>query len=160
MFADSARIIIKSGKGGDGHVSFRREKYVPNGGPDGGDGGKGGDVIFQVDEGLNTLTDFRHRRKYAAENGEEGKKRNCHGKNGEDIIVKVPAGTIIRDAQTDKVIADMSGGNTRQVIYVEVVVEKETRIMRQLPCRLRNMHSRDNRELNWKSAWNSKLLPM
>lgn len=116
MFADSARIIIKSGKGGDGHVSFRREKYVPNGGPDGGDGGKGGDVIFQVDEGLNTLTDFRHRRKYAAENGEEGKKRNCHGKNGEDIIVKVPAGTIIRDAQTDKVIADMSGGNTRQII--------------------------------------------
>ena len=116
MFADSAKIFIKSGKGGDGHVSFRREKYVPNGGPDGGDGGKGGDVIFQVDEGLNTLTDFRHRRKYAAENGEEGKKRNCHGKNGEDIIVKVPAGTIIRDAQTDKVIADMSGGNTRQVI--------------------------------------------
>lgn len=116
MFADSARIIIKSGKGGDGHVSFRREKYVPNGGPDGGDGGKGGDVIFQVDEGLNTLTDFRHRRKYAAENGEEGRKRNCHGKNGADIIVKVPAGTIIRDAETDKVIADMSGNNTRQII--------------------------------------------
>ena len=116
MFADSARIIIKSGKGGDGHVSFRREKYVPNGGPDGGDGGQGGDVIFQVDEGLNTLTDFRHRRKYAAENGEEGRKRNCHGKNGADIIVKVPAGTIIRDAETDKVIADMSGDNTRQII--------------------------------------------
>ena len=116
MFADSARIIIKSGKGGDGHVSFRREKYVPNGGPDGGDGGKGGDVIFQVDEGLNTLTDFRHRRKYAAENGEESRKRNCHGKNGADIIVKVPAGTIIRDAETDKVIADMSGDNTRQII--------------------------------------------
>ena len=116
MFADSARIIIKSGKGGDGHVSFRREKQVPNGGPDGGDGGKGGDVIFQVDEGLNTLTDFRHRRKYAAENGEEGRKRNCHGKNGADIIVKVPAGTIIRDAETDKVIADMSGDNTRQII--------------------------------------------
>lgn len=116
MFADSARIIIKSGKGGDGHVSFRREKYVPNGGPDGGDGGKGGDVIFVVDEGLNTLTDFRHKRKYAAENGEEGKKRNCHGKNGADIIVKVPAGTIIREAQTDKVIADMSGDNKRQII--------------------------------------------
>lgn len=116
MFADSAKIIIKSGKGGDGHVSFRREKYVPNGGPDGGDGGHGGDIIFQVDEGLNTLTDFRHKRKYAAGNGEEGGKKNCHGKNGEDLIVKVPAGTIIRDAETDKVIADMSGDNTGQVI--------------------------------------------
>lgn len=116
MFADSAKIIIKSGKGGDGHVSFRREKYVPNGGPDGGDGGRGGDLIFQVDEGLNTLGDFRHRRKYAAENGEDGKKRNCHGKNGEDLVVKVPAGTIIRDAESDKVIADMSGDNTTQII--------------------------------------------
>lgn len=116
MFADSAKIIIKSGNGGNGHISFRREKYVPNGGPDGGDGGKGGDLIFQVDEGLNTLTDFRHKRKYAAQNGEEGGKRNCHGKNGEDMIVKVPAGTIIREAATDKVIADMSGDNTRQII--------------------------------------------
>ena len=116
MFADSARIIIKSGKGGDGHVSFRREKYVPNGGPDGGDGGKGGDVIFQVDEGLNTLSDFRHRRKYAAQPGEEGRKRNCHGKNGEDIIIKVPEGTVIKEAESGKVIADMSGDNRRQVI--------------------------------------------
>ncbi len=116
MFADSAKIIIKSGKGGDGHVSFRREKYVPNGGPDGGDGGHGGDLIFQVDQGLNTLADFRHKRKYAAGNGEEGGKRNCHGKSGEDMIVKVPQGTIIRDAATDKVIADMSGDNMRQVI--------------------------------------------
>lgn len=116
MFADSAKIIIKSGKGGDGHVSFRREKYVPNGGPDGGDGGHGGDIIFQVDEGLNTLTDFRHRRKYAAENGQVGGKRNCHGKNGSDLVVKVPPGTIIRDGETDKVIADMSGENTRQTI--------------------------------------------
>lgn len=116
MFADNARIIIKSGNGGNGHVSFRREKYVPNGGPDGGDGGHGGNLIFQVDDGLNTLADFRHRRKYAAENGEEGGKRNCHGKKGEDLIVKVPAGTIIRDAETDKVIADMSGENTRQIV--------------------------------------------
>lgn len=116
MFADSAKIIIKSGKGGDGHISFRREKYVPNGGPDGGDGGKGGDLIFEVDEGLNTLINFRHRRKYAAENGEDGGKRNCHGKNGEDMIVKVPAGTILRDAASEKIIADLSGENVRQVV--------------------------------------------
>lgn len=116
MFADSAKIIIKSGKGGDGHISFRREKYVPNGGPDGGDGGKGGDLIFEIDEGLNTLINFRHRRKYAAENGEDGGKRNCHGKNGEDMIVKVPAGTILRDAASEKIIADLSGENVRQVV--------------------------------------------
>ena len=116
MFADRAKIIIKSGRGGDGHVSFRREKYVPDGGPDGGDGGKGGDVIFVVDEGLNTLTDFRHRRKFAAEPGEEGGKRNCHGKNGADLILKVPEGTIIRDAESNKIIADMSGENRRMVV--------------------------------------------
>lgn len=116
MFADSVKIIIKSGKGGDGHVSFRREKYVPSGGPDGGDGGHGGNLIFQVDDGLNTLNDFRHNRKYAAGNGEDGRKRNCHGRNGEDLVVKVPAGTIIRDAESDKVIADMSGGNRSQII--------------------------------------------
>ncbi|MGN0481987.1 MAG: GTPase ObgE [Lachnospiraceae bacterium] len=116
MFADRAKIFIRSGKGGNGHVSFRREKYVPNGGPDGGDGGKGGDVIFLVDEGLNTLTDFRHKYKFSAENGEEGGKRNCHGKNGADLILKVPPGTIIKDAASGKVIADMSGENKRQVI--------------------------------------------
>ena len=116
MFADTAKIIIKSGKGGNGHVSFRREKYVPDGGPDGGDGGKGGDVIFEVDESLNTLNDYRHKRKFAAQPGEEGGKKNCHGKKGEDLILKVPAGTIIRDAATDLVIADMSGDNRRQVI--------------------------------------------
>ena len=116
MFADRAKIIIKAGKGGNGHVSFRREKYVPNGGPDGGDGGKGGDVIFVVDEGLNTLTDYRHKRKFAAEPGQEGGKKNCHGKNGQDLILKVPAGTVIKDAESGKVIADMSGDNKRQVI--------------------------------------------
>ena len=79
MFADRATIYIRSGKGGDGHVSFRREKYVPDGGPDGGDGGKGGDVIFEVDEGQNTLGDYRHKRKYKAEDGQEGGKKRCHG---------------------------------------------------------------------------------
>ena len=116
MFADRAKIIIKSGKGGDGHVSFRREKYVPNGGPDGGDGGKGGDIIFQVDEGLNTLTDYRHKHKFAARPGEEGGKKKCHGKNGEDLVLKVPEGTVIKDAESGKVIADMSGDNKRQII--------------------------------------------
>ena len=116
MFADRAKIYIRSGKGGDGHASFRRELYVPNGGPDGGDGGKGGDVIFEVDDGLNTLADYRHRRKYVAKDGEQGGKRRCHGKNAPDIILKVPEGTIIKEAESDKVIADMSGENRRQVI--------------------------------------------
>ncbi|MBQ8822832.1 MAG: GTPase ObgE [Lachnospiraceae bacterium] len=116
MFVDRARIFVKSGKGGDGHVSFRREKYVPNGGPDGGDGGKGGDVIFEVDEGLNTLIDFRHIRKYKAENGEEGGKKNCHGKNGSDIVIKVPEGTVIKEAQSGQVITDMSGENKRVIL--------------------------------------------
>ena len=106
MFADRAKIIIKSGKGGNGHVSFRREKYVPNGGPDGGNGGKGGDVIFQADEGMNTLSDYRHRRKFSAGNGEDGGKKNCHGKNGVDLILKVPQGTVIKDAKSGRVIAD------------------------------------------------------
>lgn len=116
MFADRARITVISGKGGDGHVSFRREKYVPDGGPDGGDGGNGGSVIFRVDDGLNTLTDYRHVHKYAAEPGEDGKKRNCHGKNGADIILKVPEGTVVKDAETGKVIVDMSGDTREYVI--------------------------------------------
>ena len=115
MFADRAKIYIKSGKGGDGHVSFRRELYVANGGPDGGDGGKGGDVIFEVDEGLNTLVDYRHKRKFSANDGEQGGKKRCHGKSAEDIVLKVPEGTVIKEAETDKVIADMSGENRRQV---------------------------------------------
>lgn len=113
MFADRAKIYVKSGKGGDGHVSFRREKYVPNGGPDGGDGGDGGSVYFVVDEGLNTLTDFRNIRKYAAGNGENGNKRNCSGKSGEDTMIKVPEGTVIKEFESGKVITDMSGDNRK-----------------------------------------------
>ena len=85
MFTDNAKIFIQSGKGGDGHVSFRRELYVPAGGPDGGDGGRGGDIIFEVYDGLNTLADFRHVRKYVAENGEPGGKKRCHGADGKDL---------------------------------------------------------------------------
>ena len=116
MFADRAKIYIRSGKGGDGHVSFRREKYVPDGGPDGGDGGDGGSVYFEVDEGLNTLTDYRHKHKFCAQNGEEGGKKNCRGKNGADIVLKVPEGTVIKEESTGKVIADMSGDNRRYMI--------------------------------------------
>ena len=96
--------------------SFRRELYVPNGGPDGGDGGRGGDVIFEIDEGQNTLGDYRHRRKYKAEDGQEGGKKRCHGADGKDVVLKVPEGTVIMDAESGKVIADMSGENRRQVV--------------------------------------------
>ena len=109
MFADRAKIILISGKGGDGHVSFRREKYVPDGGPDGGDGGRGGDVIIKVDPGMNTLIDYRHKRKFAATAGQEGGKKNCRGKDGDGLILKVPEGTVIKEAESGKVIIDMSG---------------------------------------------------
>lgn len=116
MFADSAKIFIKSGKGGDGHVSFRKELYVPCGGPDGGDGGKGGDIIFEVDDGLNTLTDFRQIRKYVAKDGEQGGKKRMHGANSANLVIKVPEGTVIKDFETGQVIADMSGDNRRETI--------------------------------------------
>ena len=115
-FSDKVTIRIRSGDGGDGHVSFRREKYVANGGPDGGDGGRGGDLIFEVDPGLNTLSDFRYQQKFFASNGEPGGKRRCHGADGTDLVVKVPAGTIVREAETGQVITDMSYENTREVV--------------------------------------------
>ncbi len=113
-FHDRAKITISSGRGGDGCVSFRREKYVANGGPDGGDGGKGGDIVFKADRGKNTLTDYRYKRIFRADNGENGKKKRCHGKNGKDLILKVPEGTVIKDAVSGKVIADLSG-DTKEV---------------------------------------------
>ncbi len=116
VFVDKAKIFIQSGKGGDGHISFRREKYVPNGGPDGGDGGKGGDVIFKVDEGINTLSDFHYGGKYKAENGENGNKKRMHGKNGADLVIRVPEGTVIKEFNSGKVIADMSGDNKEVVV--------------------------------------------
>ena len=118
MFADRATIYLKSGKGGDGHVSFRREKYVPDGGPDGGDGGHGGSVFFEIDEGMNTLMDYRHNRHYRAEDGEPGGKKNCRGKDGKDITLKVPEGTVIKDEASGKILLDMSGDN-RRVEFLE-----------------------------------------
>lgn len=116
MFVDKATITIISGKGGDGHVSFRREKFVPAGGPDGGDGGNGGSIIFRVDKGMNTLGDYRFRGKYAAENGEDGKQKKMAGRKGEDLILKVPEGTVVKDAETGRVIIDMSGDTTEYLI--------------------------------------------
>ena len=116
MFADSAKIYIRSGKGGDGHVSFRRELYVAAGGPDGGDGGRGGDLIFEVDPGMNTLNDFRHIRKYVAGDRQPGGRRRCHGADGADLVVKVPEGTVVKEAETGKVIVDMSHDCKREVI--------------------------------------------
>ena len=108
MFIDKAKIFIKGGKGGNGAISFRREKYIAAGGPDGGDGGRGGNVVFRVEPGMTTLMDFKYKRKYAAQNGEDGMRRRRKGKSGEDIIIKVPQGTIVRNAETNKIIADLS----------------------------------------------------
>jgi GTP-binding protein len=110
MFVDKAKIYIKAGDGGDGAVSFRREKYVPSGGPDGGDGGEGGSVVFEVDEGMRTLMDFKYERKFLATNGEKGKKKNMRGKSGEPLVIKVPPGTVIKDFETGRVAADMRQG--------------------------------------------------
>lgn len=116
MFADIATIYIRSGNGGDGHVGFHREKFIAAGGPNGGDGGHGGSIIFEVDEGMNTLNDYRYIRKYKAENGEPGGNNNCSGRDGEDLILKVPEGTVIKEAESGKVIADMSHDNRRVTV--------------------------------------------
>ena len=118
MFKDKAKIIVISGKGGDGHVSFRREKYVPNGGPDGGDGGNGGSIILKIDNGMNTLSDYRHVRKYKAGDGENGGKKKCRGKNGDDLILKMPEGTVVKESQSGKVIVDLSG-DTKEFVLLK-----------------------------------------
>ena len=116
MFVDRVKIHIKGGNGGNGMVSFYRAKYITHGGPDGGDGGKGGSVIFVGDEGMNTLVDFRYKRAFKAQNGGDGEKRNCFGKDGEDITVRVPVGTVIREAQSGKVMADISKAGEEKVL--------------------------------------------
>ena len=110
MFVDNVKIYIKAGDGGNGAVAFHREKYVSHGGPSGGDGGRGGNIIFRVDEGANTLLAFRYKRKFTAEPGENGKGGKKHGKNGEDVIIPVPRGTVIRESGSGKIIHDMADG--------------------------------------------------
>ena len=116
MFTDYVKIIVKAGNGGDGAVSFRREKYVAAGGPDGGDGGKGGNVYMEVDQDKNTLIDFRYKKKFKAENGKNGEGANRYGKSGEDLVIKVPRGTIVKEAETGKVIADLSELGQKELI--------------------------------------------
>mgnify|MGYP001146012997 FL=1 len=116
MFTDYTKIIIKSGDGGNGAATFRREKYVAAGGPDGGDGGKGGDIYFQVDKDKNTLIDFRYNKKFKAENGENGSGSHCNGKYGKDLYIKVPIGTIVKDVETGKVVADLSNPDQTELI--------------------------------------------
>ena len=108
MFADTARITVKAGNGGNGLVSFHREKYVPDGGPDGGDGGKGGNIIFKADKTISTLIDFAHKKTFSAKNGEDGKARNSSGKKGEDLYIYVPVGTVIKDEKSGRIMKDMS----------------------------------------------------
>src|SRR5690606_14147229 len=116
MFVDIAEIVLKAGKGGDGAVAFRREKYEPSGGPYGGDGGRGGSIILVGDEGIRTLMDFRYKRFYKAEDGENGKTKKQFGKDGKDLILKVPVGTLVKDAKTGKVIVDIKEHNQMYVI--------------------------------------------
>lgn len=117
MFTDYTKIIVKSGDGGNGAITFRREKYVASGGPDGGDGGKGGDVYFVVDPDQNTLINFRYNKKYKAQNGENGSGNRCYGKSGEDLYIKVPRGTVLKDAETKKVIADLSEEGQCELVF-------------------------------------------
>ncbi|MDD2374658.1 MAG: GTPase ObgE [Eubacteriales bacterium] len=116
MFIDSARIYVRAGNGGNGMVSFHTEKYVPNGGPDGGDGGRGGSVVFYADDNRSTLQDFRFKRKYSAEDGEKGGRRKCYGKSGTDLVLPVPVGTIIKDADTGRVLADLTEPGQKAII--------------------------------------------
>ena len=129
MFVDYVKIKIKAGDGGNGAATFRREKYLAAGGPDGGDGGKGGDIIFEVDPDANTLIDFRFNKRYKAENGQNGSGGHKFGKSGEDLIIKVPAGTIVKDAETEKIIVDMSEPGQKEIILKGGEEEKEILIL-------------------------------
>ena len=154
MFLDTAKISVKAGRGGDGMVAFRREKYVPNGGPWGGDGGKGGSVIFKVDEGLRTLMDFRYNRKFKAKNGEKGMTKGMHGRGAEDLIVSIPPGTTVRDAETGKVITDMVEDGQEFVMLTVDVVDVEISVLRHLVTLLLKSLKMVNQVKNVNFNWN------
>ena len=141
MFLDTAKIQVKAGNGGDGMVAFRREKYVPNGGPWGGDGGRGGNVVFVVDEGLRTLMDFRYNRHFKAQSGEKGMTKGMHGRGAEDLIVRVPQGTTVRDAETG--------------VVAEAVVEISA--LRRLKILLQRFLRMENQVKNGSFCWSSRF---
>ena len=154
MFADKVRIFIKSGDGGNGAVSFHTEKYVPNGGPDGGDGGKGGDVVFVASPSVNTLSEFYYKKHYRAQNGENGAGQNCYGKQGQDLKIFVPVGTVVRDRETGRIMADMfEDGQTF------VVMRGETENLRQAAVRRRHLANTGVKRRKRKSSWSLKPLP-
>lgn len=152
MFIDTAKINIKAGNGGNGSVSFHREKYVAAGGPDGGDGGRGGNVVFVADSNLSTLMDFRYKRKYAAQNGEDGRAARCSGKNAPDLIIRVPRGTLVRDAQSGLVIADISGDEPWWWPAAGAAAGA-TCILPRPRARSRNLRSPAERARSWRCVW-------
>ena len=141
QFVDKAKIIIKSGDGGDGCASFHREKYVQRGGPDGGDGGAEEGVIFEADEGMNTLLDFKFMRHYRAQKGENGRSQLQRGKNGEDLIIRVPVGTLVRDVESGKIIADMNRPKRRREVLKGGRGGKGNARSQRLPGRLQDLRS-------------------
>ena len=151
VFYDRATIQVKAGKGGDGMVAFRREKYVPDGGPAGGDGGKGGSVIFKVDSGLRTLLDFRHKRHFKAKPGENGMSKSMYGRGAEDLIVKVPPGTIVRNAETKALIADLVEDGQEVVVAKGAVVVEEISVLQ----RIKTLHQTLLRTVNQGKSLNS-----
>ena len=129
MFVDQAKIYIKAGDGGDGAVSFHREKYVAAGGPDGGDGGKGGDIVFVVDDNISNLIDFRYKRKYVAEKGQNGGGKNCSGRNAPDLVVKVPRGTVVKEIKSGRILADLSSSAAQRRLRFVLFIDSSVSIV-------------------------------
>ena len=159
MFVDTAKIKIKAGDGGDGAVSFHREKYVAAGGPDGGDGGRGGNIVFVADSNLSTLADFRYKRKYAAKKGENGRGGRCRGKNAEDLVIRVPVGTVVKEENSGRILADVSGDEP-YIVAKAVKAVGAIHILQLLSVRFPVLQNRDFRVKSLMWFLNSSFLPM